>query len=379
MLSDKGFTPRDYIRFGIEQLRQVVSDVQVWDCNCFLSNYRTIDASAESPGVPHLHFQAEQELRKALATADVSTLVLWLMGKGLRASRILRDLARRGMEYVVFTGNTVPMSMAANVGIWNRIRSQRLASTVDAAVSRVPLRWRGANPAAFVIAGGRRSLEASTLVASSTRVVWAHSMDYDLCLRENLLPADAYDERPSAVFLDEFVPYHPDYIVNRLRTPVTADEYYPSLCRFFDDLERKLNLSVVIAAHPKARYENSDSRFGGRPVLFGQTAGLVRRSKLVIAHSSTAISFGVLFKKPMVFVTSKPLQDSWLGEHIALMARLLGQRPIRVDDSPIEWPALLQFDDRRYLEYQHDYIKTEGSADQPIWRALAEVCGMTPS
>ena len=52
--------------------------------------------------------------------------------------------------------------------------------------------------------------------------------------------------------LDNYLPFHPDFGTGSLIEP---EEYYVPLCHFFDHLERKYDVRIVIAAHPRSSYE----------------------------------------------------------------------------------------------------------------------------
>ncbi len=101
------------------------------------------------------------------------------------------------------------------------------------------------------------------------------------------------------VFLDEGPACNDDVeILNMQR--LDFEKFYGSLNRFFDEVEKKFKLSVVIAAHPGIDYDMSV--FGGRPVFKGRTCELVKDSQLVVSQSSTSTSYAVLFRKPVILV-----------------------------------------------------------------------------
>ncbi|TAL09724.1 MAG: hypothetical protein EPO02_09505 [Nitrospirae bacterium] len=176
------------------------------------------------------------------------------------------------------------------------------------------------------------------------------------------------------VFLDEYLPFHPDYDRLGLTAFSSADAYYPALRRFFDFLEHEHVVRIVIAAHPHSRYEDHPDYFGGRLVVKGQTLELVRKAGFVIAHSSTALNFAVLFRKPVVFVTTDSLQQNQrVARSIRVMASWLGKTPINVD-APlgVDWERELTVDEKAYARYREAYIKKAGSPDKPAWQIVAD-------
>jgi hypothetical protein len=171
------------------------------------------------------------------------------------------------------------------------------------------------------------------------------------------------------------LPFHPDYDRLKLKPFSEAEAYYPSLRRFFDFLERERGAGIVIAAHPHSRYKDRlEDFFGGRPVVQGKTLELVRKAGFVIAHSSTALNFAVLFQKPVVFVTTDSLQRSQrMARSIQAMAAWLGKTPINVD-APlgVDWARELTVDEKAYAQYRGAYIKKAGSPEKLAWQIFAD-------
>jgi hypothetical protein len=101
------------------------------------------------------------------------------------------------------------------------------------------------------------------------------------------------------VFLDEGPACNDDVeILNMQR--LDFDKFYGSLNRFFDEIERRFNLAVVIAAHPGIDYDSAV--FAGREVFKGKTCELVKDAQLVVSQSSTSTSYAVLFRKPVILI-----------------------------------------------------------------------------
>ena len=175
------------------------------------------------------------------------------------------------------------------------------------------------------------------------------------------------------VFLDEYLPFHPDFIHLQMAHPTTAEDYYPLLRRFFGFLEDNYGVRIIIAAHPRSRYEELPNYFGGRPVIRGKTAQMVRESEFVIAHSSTSLNFAVLFYKPVIFITTNQLEQSSQGPFIHLMASWFGKQPINIDDQPIgvDWESELRINEEAYARYRNSYIKKDNSEELPFWQIVS--------
>ena len=102
------------------------------------------------------------------------------------------------------------------------------------------------------------------------------------------------------VYIDQYFPYHKDlkYYKPDINQSQLAEEFFPSMNRYFDFLEKQYDCKVIIAVHPMANYQGNP--YEGREMCSFQTAALVRDSIGVCMHSSNALSFVMLFDKPVV-------------------------------------------------------------------------------
>lgn len=102
------------------------------------------------------------------------------------------------------------------------------------------------------------------------------------------------------VYIDQYFPYHVDLKYHKpdLNQNQVAKDFFPSMNRYFSFLEKQYDCKVVIAVHPMANYQGNP--YEGREMCSFQTAALVRDSIGVCMHSSNAISFVMLFDKPVV-------------------------------------------------------------------------------
>ena len=102
------------------------------------------------------------------------------------------------------------------------------------------------------------------------------------------------------VFCDNFFPDHPD--LQNYHYNINGESYRKTLCNFFQYLEDRYGIPVIIAAHPKAIYIDSDWK--GRQIVKYKTDELVRFAEGVIIHQSNSISYSILCDKPLCMVTT---------------------------------------------------------------------------
>ena len=153
---------------------------------------------------------------------------------------------------------------------------------------------------------------AASKCSSGEFEIRSHAFDYDIYLQQkNQNSAKKHDNY--AVFL-EVALNHPDLEILEHRylnrgyrnaTKETDDTYYPALRSFFDDFEKRMGMRVIIALGPRIILSQDIVRkFGGREVIANDSSRLVKNSKMVIAHHTTSINFAVLWRIPLLMITT---------------------------------------------------------------------------
>lgn len=191
-----------------------------------------------------------------------------------------------------------------------------------------------------------------------------HHFDIDQ-MRSDTAPAEMSNRY--AVFLDDYLPLHPDFNIGNIGH-IEAAPYYKMLNDYFSWAEQTLGLHIVIAAHPKAQYASNP--FGGRDIFFGKTQRLVRDAALVFAHGSTAISFAVMYEKPLCLLVSEAIRTVHFPEYNQMLktVELLGcpLQDIEHDRAPESLVVAVAHD--KYREFYREFLS---NTDDP--RSSAEI------
>lgn len=372
------FNERDYKRFGIEVLEKSGLAVEVWDFTRLIHSetYANIQVPDPINYERHHLVNTREEMRANIRTLNEHCFVICFVGYRYEALSVYKALSQAAIKYAVLVTNMIPIcdvhkDLVVRVHQALKRSPKKLLKSL---LRRVPFRFLGIRPATVVIAGGEAAIShaGNYPISHESEVLWAHTLDYDLFLHEREKPIKM--DTAMGVFLDEYVPFHPDYVHSGILPPSGPLEYYPSLCRFFDFLESQHAVRVVIAAHPRSRYEDYPGCFGTRQVLRGKTVELVRKAGFVIAHSSTALSFAVLFQKPVIFITTNQLEKSKVdSRYISVTARWLNKSPINID-TPLtfDWKSELHVDRDAYARYSRAYIKRPGSSERLSWEIVGD-------
>jgi hypothetical protein len=196
----------------------------------------------------------------------------------------------------------------------------------------------------------------------SAKITEINYFDYDNYL--NLFTSETNIVDDYCVFIDQYLAYHPDIAICGLEN-VNPEVYYSELNDFFDFVEKKYNLEVIIAAHPKAERYRIENPFSGRKIMYGKTSELVKDSKFVFTHHSTAISYPVLFRKPVFFLNSRELKRVMpdLYDLTNFLATYLGTEVIYYDDFDRNRDLNFNINETIYNAYKYKFLTSKQSED----------------
>jgi hypothetical protein len=197
--------------------------------------------------------------------------------------------------------------------------------------------------------------------SGSSRSIPVNMCDYDnfKLLKDAANPLYGKDY---AVFLDCNLAFHPDI---RLLNAEYVDprRYFDSLNRFFDIVQSKYGMDVIIAAHPSSNYQ--DDPFRGRKIVKHITPILVRDSKLVISHHSASMNFAVLNRKPLVFVYTDEMERLYSDSAMTIIkgsAEFLGAAICNLDRiAGIDEIVINEVDEEKYDLYKYSFLTSKAS------------------
>lgn len=169
--------------------------------------------------------------------------------------------------------------------------------------------------------------------------------------------------KPYALFIDVCLPYHPDVVLNGIQT-VTPERYYRSLNTYFNMIENKYGLPVIVAAHPKSNYSEVNP-YDGRSVIRDRTGELTAGASLVLTHYSTALSYAILSHKQLSFIYTSDMAKVFgrtIVKDMYDFADYLNASIVNVDMIHSEKDLHIKpVDKERYDRYKYDFIVTEES------------------
>lgn len=374
-LIETPFNKRDFERFGIQILIDEGFEVEVWELSHIV--YPDWHKNVAVPDLidfkRHRLFLSKKDVITAVSALTGECFVICLTSYNLTLCFLYRILSKREIKYAIFISNSLHIVQKWTFGyLIKRLRATNFSHLINRVFCFIPIKWLGIKSAALMLRGGEKSKKGSYLTDEKTEALLLHALDYDVYLKEKKICSNISEA--FGVFLDEDVPFHQDYYLIGRQPYATAEEYYPLMCKFFDLIERKCGKKIIIAAHPRSHYEKREDVYGGRAVLRGQTARLVKESAFVITHYSTSLNFAVLFEKPLIFVTTDQINNCTMGSLVETIADYFGKKPINLNNISnvnLEIENELIMNCEKYVQYKREYIKNNGTPDIPFWQVVA--------
>ncbi len=164
-----------------------------------------------------------------------------------------------------------------------------------------------------------------------------------------------------AVFIDEDLFFHRDYKRQSLDKKFVTKNYFKEMNNFFTFVERKFKLDIIIALHPKCEKKKEIKKlFNNRKCVIHRTHKLVSECKYAFVHpSTTSISIPIIFKKPLIFLTTNELMKNFIWRmRLERRKFFLNQSIINVSTTKYKDYKLSQNIDRKgYKNYLNLFVK----------------------
>ncbi len=198
------------------------------------------------------------------------------------------------------------------------------------------------------------------------KIVNINVRDFDDARKIKDIEASA-DAEKYCVFIDSYLPYHSDNVVSDI--DIEPISYFRSMNVFFDRIEDKYGLEVIVAAHPKSQYEIIGNKYNGRKIIKGQTGKLVKDSKFVLNNESSALTHALFFNKSMVFLTTDNINNikGWYANNYLMLANMLDCPLINVD-IPAEMQKVdfnnVRVNYEKYDDFKYKYQTSKESENE---------------
>ncbi len=385
LINDCPFSKRIYDFFDIEFFVNNGFEVELWDLSAVFS-VEKINKVVDDPFLEsrYYSFLNKENVQFRIRGLESNCFIFLLSEYRIKTFFIYQEISQKRIPYGILLN---PASAEYIPGVFNLILYKvgrrrtwkgfmnRLFTTL------LPWHFFKILPASLCCIDGRLSSKDTLRfyrfpINHSSKILKLHTTDYNYFLRRNHTNLCVVSE-PTIVFLDTNL-FAEDALSISGKHPILASEYYPMLCKFFDEIEKKYNNRIVIAAHPTSSHEKLLRYFCGREIIKWKTGELVRTSSAVICDGSFSVHFAVLYQKPIIFI----IMDRFpllLRNHITNLSFRLGGTPINLNGYPFTFDErdIFKINKEKYQKYQELFLQTGEnnsiSNDQAMMTAIQKL------
>ncbi len=205
----------------------------------------------------------------------------------------------------------------------------------------------------IVMIAGLKSPDDKNIFYLKKKKIYVNSYDFNYYLK--IIKKKNNRKKNYIVYIDQNLLDHPAFFIEKRKSWVKK-EFYENLNNFFHFLEKSNGINIIVALHPKNK-KFKKLFFKRYKCYYNKTAELIKGSSHVLTHYSTSVSFGILFNKPITFLTSNGLNELRPGAQITKLANELKSQLINIDKANKKIHLRRKFNKRAYIEYLNNYVK----------------------
>ncbi len=341
--------------FYFSDILQAGICVEYWDISKLFSFIpENVETYESKLNFKYITFQSYAELRKAIKLN--STALFWsIMTLETRIFKLWILLSRYKCKKIVFANLPIAFGSAVN-GDVRYFSPKVLFQGISNVLMRTMIRLNIIKGYEYILMGGSEGWRGIGLIKpdmiNKSNIIKVHSIAYNNYLRfkecSPLLTTNY------TVFLDQYLPFHPDNLICGL-TPPDPKKYYAVINKALDIIEDYYGQPIIIAAHPKAIKYYKHNYFNGRTVLFNVTDNLIIHSDRVLLHNSTALSTAIVARKSLLFIESQHIEsvNKDFNDDIRYLAALLKSPCVIAESLTIEDLKKIENDSRtRIFDYE---------------------------
>jgi hypothetical protein len=344
----------------------------------------------------HLLFINKCDAIKAIRELETDTFVISYLSYSKSTFWLYKTISKTNVPYMEVLLGSLPGRRLEDTDNNSLNNFFKIVSRVTIEkIKNIPYRiyfapYLGIQAADFVVAAGSESLNnyrKSYLFCEKTEILYAPSEDYNKFL-EMKLPKYRNEANPAnAVFIDPgLLSNRGDRFAMKKDKGMDRERHLLKLRKFFNEVEKETGCIVKIAAHPGYDGCSYPDAFGKRLTIVNKTMEMISRSNFVITHGSTAVSFAVLFGKPIIFLTQTTEEKLATNQDLPInrgiftdqvigleqMASWYGKIPIDIDNLiDVDWDKELKINEDLYHNYKNSFLIAKGTEEINSWQIVA--------
>ena len=185
------------------------------------------------------------------------------------------------------------------------------------------------------------------ILRKDKKIVQAHNLDFDNFLK---IKNKKNNSKNLIVYIDQDIENSIDFKMDGIEF-YNVQKFNKTILRFLSSYGSK----VVIAGNNRRKIKKN---IFGIKTIYNKTDQLIKNSKLVIGHNSTALQYAILFKKPIILLSTKEIQlIPTMHKNILTLRKLLNCEYYFLKDNLIKKKKInYKFNKKLYSKYINNYI-----------------------
>ena len=192
--------------------------------------------------------------------------------------------------------------------------------------------------------------------ARAKKIIEAHNLDYD-----NFLILNKKKHFGNyAVYIDQDFSNSDDLRYDGVKF---ENKNFEKKISFFLNIINKKKIKIQIAGSNRRRIKKKLFKLKTKYLI---TDKMVAGSKFVIGHNSTALQYAILFKKPILLITTKEIKKvNQINKHILNFKNITGCKYLSIDNmSQNKNFSIKKLNNKKYESYIQKYIKSKHSTNK---------------
>tara|TARA_B100000579_G_C22824574_1_gene852424 strand:+ start:45 stop:1250 length:1206 start_codon:yes stop_codon:yes gene_type:complete len=153
-------------------------------------------------------------------------------------------------------------------------------------------------------------------------------------------------------------------------------KWYKDYNNFFDFLEKEFSCKVIICSHPKTK--GHDNPYYKKRIIDHRTnaaSSLIPSAKFVVTEHSSAVSYAVLARKPIIFITNDQLNSlPVLNDEISSVAAETGSKVINVNSfKKKNFLENLKINKKIYVNYKYKYLVSKSNENKKNYEIIVNL------
>ncbi len=202
------------------------------------------------------------------------------------------------------------------------------------------------------------------------KVKLIHDYDYEVFCNS----IESQQKNEYITFIDQMQEFSLDHMINYSSSPyIEKDSYWQRIDNFLKFIFEKTGVDPIVAAAHRRRTDDIPIK---RRFIFDQTIELIKNSKLVITHDSTAIHMALLFKKPIIFLYINEFKSKYeKSNQINYFTDFFQSKLINLEDflknkSDFNISNYIKVNNNKYDEYINAYLNPEKKFSGSLWKKI---------